>query len=533
MIKKSSWRMLILLPETNSQVTIDVNDSTKINDIIVAINNYFELEYLFAFHLYSKNRLLNEEKILQEEEINENSIISAISKQRIFSVKATNVYNNKNTTFELEKNATLNSIKATLPLLLGLQNEFDFYSKRVFNEQAWEKEVRLDLTKPFNKLELPDKSSIYIREINSGNSFLEKAFFYYTHGDSVEVVQPEWVWAQGIIPYVIHDSLPRKSKSYEKLINCLTIFEKLEAINFKEMKPTEVSKDKLHSGICFKLDKVKCYSYVGRTGSQQTIKISEKAKKLDILHCLLHCLGFKHDNTDLAPDVKYKCFKFKKDSTHIAGYPLGRFDKDSVFNSNRISAGTNKIFSSMKMEKKKLSQADINAIKYVYSPPKCSFETFKNEYSVQFYYECYTCFGANSNFGICEYCRYYHHSGHEVKEHAPSSLLKEKVNFICDCAKSGHQTGVCTRLISNKDHTRQDMYTCKSCFDTEKFKATHNGEVPVVCLSCRKKCHNGHRVEPLPVNTIGFCDCGLPPCLTECHAAKFYGKNDKKDCSIF
>lgn len=128
---------------------------------------------------------------------------------------------------------------------------------------------------------------------------------------------------------------------------------------------------------------------------------------------------------------------------------------------------------------------------------------------VQEYMACETCWGANSDYGVCLYCAQHHHAGHRLI-HA-----EQEAGFVCDCGLYGHRLGLCTGVSTGWQRYRQSMYTCDDCFDIEAYRTMYgDSDILGVCYSCARACHGGqgHRVRFLCYADDFFCDCGRNDC---------------------
>lgn len=132
----------------------------------------------------------------------------------------------------------------------------------------------------------------------------------------------------------------------------------------------------------------------------------------------------------------------------------------------------------------------------------CTFDKYGSEFHTQTWYECYTCWGAGSSFGCCEYCAKTCHVGHRLVRQQPSG-------FFCDCGKNSHKLSVCTYRSTGKKFMRQPFYRCYTCF---------SGPGEGCCFKCVKLCHAGHNVAYAGVLSA-YCDCGLTCCRSSCKIA--------------
>ena len=134
---------------------------------------------------------------------------------------------------------------------------------------------------------------------------------------------------------------------------------------------------------------------------------------------------------------------------------------------------------------------------------QCSFDHFKELYRSCVYYECYTCWGYNSNYGCCTYCAINHHRGHNLNKRSSS-------RFVCDCGRYGHKNPMCTLLSTGPKPVQQNWYHCSDCFDNSKLGC---------CYACSITCHKSHSIYKMG-NASSTCDCGVTAqCKLSCHAS--------------
>ena len=106
-------------------------------------------------------------------------------------------------------------------------------------------------------------------------------------GLPLKVPKPR-LWEDGVIPFTIDPSISDYQKN-EILIAVSTI-NKQTVIKFEEAKSQE---DK----VLFKSGGTHCYSYVGRIGGTQDLVLGPDCKASQILHEMLHALGFYHEQS--------------------------------------------------------------------------------------------------------------------------------------------------------------------------------------------------------------------------------------------
>ena len=134
---------------------------------------------------------------------------------------------------------------------------------------------------------------------------------------------------------------------------------------------------------------------------------------------------------------------------------------------------------------------------------QCNFDRFKELYRRCIYYECYTCWGYNSDFGCCTYCAKNHHRGHNLNKASSS-------HFVCDCGRYRHNNPMCTLLSTGPNPVRQNWYHCSDCFNDPKLGC---------CYACSITCHKSHFIYKIG-NASSTCDCGVTPqCKLSCHSS--------------
>jgi len=93
-------------------------------------------------------------------------------------------------------------------------------------------------------------------------------------------------WKSGIIPYTIDSSINRRSRILNAIneINSNANAQFIERTNEKDY-------------VTFRRGEKHCYSYVGRIGKQQWISLEPACRTGQILHELMHTLGFFHEQS--------------------------------------------------------------------------------------------------------------------------------------------------------------------------------------------------------------------------------------------
>lgn len=135
---------------------------------------------------------------------------------------------------------------------------------------------------------------------------------------------------------------------------------------------------------------------------------------------------------------------------------------------------------------------------------KCTFDRHGNTGKQQEWYQCYTCWGGESQLGCCKVCAKECHEGHKVVRDGLSQA-------VCDCGNYRHKSGVCTYHVTGSEKVPQPFYYCSQCFP----KPGSDGIGYGCCFQCMKTCHAGHPTLSLGV-IKAYCDCGLECCKITC-----------------
>lgn len=141
-------------------------------------------------------------------------------------------------------------------------------------------------------------------------------------------------------------------------------------------------------------------------------------------------------------------------------------------------------------------------------PLTCTYESRGEDYHLQYWYHCYTCWGGESNYGCCSYCAFNCHRNHHLV-YQPG----KKVTAVCDCGRNDHQQAVCTWHSTRRKYVKQPFYLCFDCF-TYIFR-TPEDVFEGCCYQCMKKCHAGHNTAYAGI-LDAFCDCGMMSCRIRC-----------------
>ena len=99
------------------------------------------------------------------------------------------------------------------------------------------------------------------------------------------------LWPSPEIPYIIDTDYPYK----ELIEDVIAYFHEKTPIRF-------VNPQGQSDGIIFKLAEEHCYSYLGRVGGYQPIFLAEECRGPQIIHEILHALGFIHEQSRMDRD---------------------------------------------------------------------------------------------------------------------------------------------------------------------------------------------------------------------------------------
>lgn len=188
-------------------------------------------------------------------------------------------------------------------------------------------------------------------------------------------VKPPMLWDRGEVPYVIAEDYP-----FPELIeDVIAYFHEHTPIRF--VRPTGQS-----DGVVFQLAESHCYSYLGRVGGFQPVFLSPDCRGPQIVHEIMHVLGFVHEQSrsdrDQYLDIHWEHIQpeFLSQFTKVPPALMvatgrGEFDYSSVmlYESEAFSAdGESKAMTSRTNKKiqptrEGLSAGDIKKIKDVYS----------------------------------------------------------------------------------------------------------------------------------------------------------------------
>lgn len=100
---------------------------------------------------------------------------------------------------------------------------------------------------------------------------------------------PSKLWPSSDIPFGFHEGFPENLK--KEVLEAVNYFNNETVINFIAA-DTDIDED----AIVFSLrDGAPCSSYLGRVGGLQPIYLNSTCKSQDVLHEIMHALGFVHE----------------------------------------------------------------------------------------------------------------------------------------------------------------------------------------------------------------------------------------------
>ncbi len=181
-------------------------------------------------------------------------------------------------------------------------------------------------------------------------------------------------WKDGIIPFVVDDSIPNKDR----------IFQAIDYFH-ENTKIRLVEKTSQSDYVFFKNNgSSDCSSFIGKKGGKQVIHISDWCEKGSIIHEVLHALGFNHEQS--RPDrnkfikihwsnIQFKyIFNFFR-SPFARSY--GEFDMDSIMlypSFNGFAKNPDKPTMSLRTgetwmaQREKMSEQDLMGLEEFYNP---------------------------------------------------------------------------------------------------------------------------------------------------------------------
>lgn len=111
-------------------------------------------------------------------------------------------------------------------------------------------------------------------------------------GASLHLAKPQF-WKDGIVPYTLHNSLrPEQKNAITSVMQLLSATSNLKFI--------EATGETDH--LLFRSGGQHCYSFVGRVGGAQDVVLGPDCKEPQILHEVMHSLGFYHEQSRIDRD---------------------------------------------------------------------------------------------------------------------------------------------------------------------------------------------------------------------------------------
>jgi hypothetical protein len=98
------------------------------------------------------------------------------------------------------------------------------------------------------------------------------------------------LWESSVIPYAIHRELTNPTRVEEAIRY------------FNENTPIQFVPLEAEDAIVFVPDAKNCASYVGRIGGPQPIMVADRCGRQELIHELMHALGFVHEHSRLDRD---------------------------------------------------------------------------------------------------------------------------------------------------------------------------------------------------------------------------------------
>ena len=155
--------------------------------------------------------------------------------------------------------------------------------------------------KAINQVPQDEEGNIYITDllvdekhlIAHGDIIVGNIKDLHKYKDNKEplVIPTPSFWPDGVIPFTFEDGLPQKG-IIQNILKSLSSFTKLRFIK----RGDEINYIK------FKKGPRNCYSHVGMIGGEQTVSLSERCRKKEILHEIMHSIGFFHEQNRMDRD---------------------------------------------------------------------------------------------------------------------------------------------------------------------------------------------------------------------------------------
>jgi hypothetical protein len=95
------------------------------------------------------------------------------------------------------------------------------------------------------------------------------------------------LWDSNVIPYAIHKDL----KDPDRVMKAINYFNENTVIRFV---PIQIKDE---DAVVFIPHDTHCASYIGRTGGKQPIMVADKCGRQELIHELMHALGFVHEHS--------------------------------------------------------------------------------------------------------------------------------------------------------------------------------------------------------------------------------------------
>lgn len=178
---------------------------------------------------------------------------------------------------------------------------------------------------------------------------------------------------------------------------------------------------------------------VGKTDSIQFVYISERATEGNVMHELMHVLGFVHEqqrddrDNHVTIDVEHQK-KFNNKKCADSAPPGAPYDTGSIMhyrrgirvNAEYIERHPDKTRAQILGQRKGLSDLDVKGVGWLYGDHGCTYSAFLDNPCEHKHYLCETC-----SKHICLYCQ---ETCDEHKNHKVKLVEDQSVGFVCGCS---------------------------------------------------------------------------------------------------
>jgi len=202
-----------------------------------------------------------------------------------------------------------------------------FSSPRVINGQKEQQ--------PKRPGDATDKYVIIEGDIQVSPSFYQELVTAARLPQSAPIKHPTKLWPNGVVPFEFDANVPPANQA--EMIDAMAVLEAIANVDFRQCGNNNCGGNYVHI-----LKSARNSSAVGMKGGEQELNIISWTDRYRILHELLHCLGFFHEQSrpdrdnyvrPICENVKGGCdsdnykvnFGIKSDAT-----PYGPYDFDSI-----------------------------------------------------------------------------------------------------------------------------------------------------------------------------------------------------------